>query len=1387
MASPNSPNSRSSQAREGDAPSIQSESRLRQAQALAQLGFLDVALPSGQVSLSEEARRILGLAPEETPDLWGLLKRVVQPEDQAQVKAAATQALLGEGSFNLDHRILLPDGTCRWVHSQATVDRDEQGQPAAILGTIQDITMRKAVEDTHAFLAEALWDAEGGGDFFHALAKYLAKALGMDYVCIDRLCGDALSAETLAVWFDGRFEDNVTYTLRDTPCGEVVGRTICSFPARVKELFPQDAVLQEMGAESYLGATLWSSLGRPIGLIAAIGRSAVVSTRMGEAILALVAVRAAGEIERRSAEAAHKLSETQMEEAFVASPIGMALVSLEGRFLKVNPILCAMVGREERDLLETGFQAITHPQDLARNLELVQEVLEGKCKSYQVESRYLHRTGSEVWVQTNGSLVRDVEGRALHFVSQILDITERVRADHQRSITVDILDVLNREEDPARAASLILQVVQREMGVAAAAIRLAAEGDFNYAAHSGFPQDFIQAETCLRARNRDGSLLSGPEGEPLYECTCGLVLTGKTDPSSPLFTPGGSAWTNDALPFLDAPADQDPRLHPRNRCIHSGYRSIALIPIRSGERIVGLLQLNDPRPNCFSEEMITFLEGISASIGLALARKQTHERLEESMRHLRLAHEAAQAGSWEWDLMTGQNFWSEGLYQLFGLEPGCVKPSFEVWLGMVHPDDRAQLQQMTQGAMSAQAQLNFEWRVCRPDGSVRWLMSRANPILDAAGHPIRQLGIAVDITERKAAEDQLRRSEEEHRLLLEHIHDVVFVLDPQGRFTYLSPSWTRLLGHSAQEAMQQPFQSFVHPDDVQACEAVLAASLEGVDPLPQVDYRVRHADGNWRWLNATVGALQSSGGCVQGLQGSARDITEWKRSEADLLRERDLTDAVFNSIPGLVYLYDDQGRLVKWNLRHETMTGYSGEELRGMSLLDWYRDDPVSQNSILAGVQTTLATGFGEAEALLQVKDGPPIPMYFTAAPVLIDGKTYFTGIGIDITERRRGEERQQILTAQLHQSQKMESLGSLAGGVAHDINNVLAAILGLASGYRDQLPDTDPLARALDTITKACLRGRDVVRSLLYFARKDLGTTGPVDLNALVLEIVPLLDRASLKRVQVDADLDPSLEVLQGDAGSLSHAIMNLCVNALDAMPGGGRLAIRTRHRVGGGYDLCVEDSGMGMSEDVRLRACEPFFTTKPVGKGTGLGLSMAYGVMQAHGGHMSLASEPGMGTTVSLHFPPSKEAPSLPAQGTLTTAAEAHSAPLRILLVDDDELIRESLTPMLEELLGHQVHTAASGLEALDKLAAGLVVDLVILDMNMPGLDGAHTLKRLLEYNPGQAVLMATGNSEMAIAEALDGHPNVAGIQKPFSAEELNQAFQGLRLRIRSELEAG
>jgi CheY-like chemotaxis protein len=384
-----------------------------------------------------------------------------------------------------------------------------------------------------------------------------------------------------------------------------------------------------------------------------------------------------------------------------------------------------------------------------------------------------------------------------------------------------------------------------------------------------------------------------------------------------------------------------------------------------------------------------------------------------------------------------------------------------------------------------------------------------------------------------------------------------------------------------------------------------------------------------------------------------------------------------------------------------------------------------------------------------------------------------------DITRFRHDEEERRQLEARLHQSQKLESLGSLAGGVAHDMNNVLGAILSLASARRAGLDPADPMATALDTIATACVRGRGVVASLLYFARKDLEHTQPLDLNDLVRDMVQLLGYTTLKRIRLEMELQDRLALIQGDSGALSHALMNLAVNALDAMPEQGTLRIRTENLPGGVVRLAVRDTGEGMTPEVLAKAVEPFYTTKPVGKGTGLGLAMVFGTMKAHGGELEINSRPGQGTEVLLTFPALDPVPA-PPEAAPEPAGSA--VDLSVLVVDDDELIRESLVPMLE-IMGHRAQAAPGGEEALALLRGGLQVDLVILDMNMPGLNGSETLARIKAFRPGQAVLMASGYNDSEVSRLVSGHAGVSCIQKPFSMKELKRKLAGMGLNRRSE----
>ncbi|WP_306602289.1 hybrid sensor histidine kinase/response regulator [Geothrix sp. 21YS21S-2] len=356
---------------------------------------------------------------------------------------------------------------------------------------------------------------------------------------------------------------------------------------------------------------------------------------------------------------------------------------------------------------------------------------------------------------------------------------------------------------------------------------------------------------------------------------------------------------------------------------------------------------------------------------------------------------------------------------------------------------------------------------------------------------------------------------------------------------------------------------------------------------------------------------------------------------------------------------------------------------------------------------------------------------------------------------------------SQLVQSQKMESLGFLAGGVAHDMNNVLGAILTLASVNLEVHEADSATHRAFETIVKAAERGTNVVKGLLSFARAGVVENRLLNLNDVVREEIKLLERTTLVKVRFELDLDPALRPMKGDAGSFAQVFMNLCINAMDAMPENGTLVLRTRNLPEQRIEAVVEDNGSGMTREVLDRALDPFFTTKGVGKGTGLGLSMVYSTVKAHHGQLELQSEPGRGTRVRMTFPACAPAASAPVDGAEPRAAAAGPV-LDVLLVEDDEFMMSTLQNVLE-YLGHTFTAAACGEEALARLGEGYRPDVVILDMNMPGLGGAGTLPRLRALCPGIPVLLATGRTDQDALDLVAAYDQVTLMAKPFGIEEL------------------
>ena len=448
----------------------------------------------------------------------------------------------------------------------------------------------------------------------------------------------------------------------------------------------------------------------------------------------------------------------------------------------------------------------------------------------------------------------------------------------------------------------------------------------------------------------------------------------------------------------------------------------------------------------------------------------------------------------------------------------------------------------------------------------------------------------------------------------------------------------------------------------------------------------------------------------------------------------------------------------------EAVEGHTGEDL-GL----WA--DPGTRPGIVATLQG--GTRVLDREVTFLKKDGSRISAMFAGQLLMMQGQPCLLGAVVDMTERQQADQERRRLEAEIHHAQKLESLGSLASGVAHDMNNVLAAIQTVAELLTLPTSRSPEDLRNLALIARATVRGRDLVRGLTQFVRKDLQEAEHLDLNGLIREEAELLDRTLLQKVRVILALDPDLPPILGDRSALGNALMNLCVNAADAMPRGGMLTLRTLQAGEGWVEWAVEDTGEGMPAEVLARATEPFFTTKGIGKGTGLGLALVHGVAKAHGGGLELLSVVGQGTTVKLRLP-ALSLPAVPAQELAEADLDVPRC-LRILVVDDDELIRASLPGMLE-FAGHGTVLADSGRAAISLMEHGLEVDLAILDLNMPDLGGLETLERLRALRPNLPVLIASGYLDPASLATLAPYRQVGLLAKPFAMKELRTRFREL-----------
>ena len=770
--------------------------------------------------------------------------------------------------------------------------------------------------------------------------------------------------------------------------------------------------------------------------------------------------------------------------------------------------------------------------------------------------------------------------------------------------------------------------------------------------------------------------------------------------------------------------------------------------------------------------VVTFL------LALILRERQqridSEQALRDSEEKYRRIVELANEGVWVMDGRSRITFANRKMAEILGYRPqemiGRRLDSF------MFPEDledhAAKMAQRAQGQSE-----RYERRFRGKDGREVWTIVSATALREPDGTFAGSFGMFADITERKRAEQELAQSEETLRGIFDTVQAGIILVDQSGRITFANQRMAQMLGRQTDELIGSAYLDHLHGSESQQAEENMFQLIRGEIESVFRERLFQRKDGSTFWGHLSGKQLHHPDGSFWALVGVIYDVTERKKAENELRESHKRIKAILDAIPDPVVVYDNQGRAQFVSPAFERTFGWSLAEVQGQCI-DFV---PEEEREITEAKIKELYEKRGTVTLQTRrlTKGGEVLEVVVSAATI-VDEQDQLTGTVVDL----RDITRQKQLEVQLRQSQKLEAIGTLAGGIAHDFNNVLAAIMGYAEMSREDLPPGHPVQGSMEQILKASKRARDLVRQILSFSRLTENQRAPVKLAPIIEEGMNLLRSSLPVTIDIKLDIASRDEVVLADGTQIHQILMNLCTNAAQAMEEGGVLELSLARvdldpgaaqmhpglKPGPYLRLRVADTGQGIEPEQLKRIFDPFFTTKDTGKGTGMGLSVVHGIVQDHGGCITVESEVGKGSTFCVFLPVLQgAAPAEPeGSGELPRGSES------ILLVDDEPSLVEVGQRLLERL-GYRVTAATSSPEALEIFKRSPHrFDLVITDFTMPKLTGAKLAEELLRIRPGLPIIISTGFSDRINPELAREMGIKSFVYKPLSAKEMARVIR-------------